>query len=168
MLDACEHALADAAAPWCPRCRPSARASEVLATSRELHPRRRGAGDPQTAPSARSAGGRGADLPAVQLFAARARAARPGFELTPDAVPVAAEIARRLDGLPLAIEPAAARMKVLGSLSPARARRALASHCRDRSPSDPMSTALQGLVEWSYELLHRTDESVLLHQLAVH
>ena len=38
---------------------------------------------------------------------------------------------------------------------------------RDRPPSDPIRTALLGLVEWSYELLH-TDEKTLLHQLAVH
>jgi predicted ATPase len=167
VLDACEHGLADAARlasvvlPECPGVR-------VLATSREvLHL----AGEvpvtlkPLQAPEAPAAGG--ADSPAVQLFAARARAARPGFELTPDAVPVAAEIARRLDGLPLAIELAAARMKVLGlaELSSLVERRL--ALLRDRSPSDPMSTALQGLVEWSYELLH-TDEKALLHQLAVH
>src|SRR4029450_3976542 len=44
----------------------------------------------------------GAGSPAVQLFATRAQAARPGFELTPEAAPLAAEIARRVEGLPLA------------------------------------------------------------------
>ena len=103
----------------------------------------------------------------MQLFAARARAARPGFELTAEAVPLAAEIARRVDGLPLAIELAAARTKVLGlaELSSLVERRL--ALLRDRPPSDPIRTALLGLVEWSYELLH-TDEKTLLHQLAVH
>jgi tetratricopeptide (TPR) repeat protein len=103
----------------------------------------------------------------VQLFAARARAARPGFELTAEALPVAAEIARRLDGLPLAIELAAARTNMLGltELSSLVERRL--ALLRDPSPTDPIGTALQGLVEWSYEFLH-TDEKALLHQLAVH
>jgi predicted ATPase len=86
-----------------------------------------------------------AESPAVQLFAARARAARPGFELTAEAVPVAAEIARRVDGLPLAIELAAARVNVLGL---AELGSLVAGHLallRDRPPSDPIRTALEGL-----------------------
>jgi predicted ATPase/DNA-binding SARP family transcriptional activator len=167
LLDACEHALAEAgrvASAVLPEC-PGVR---VLATSREvLHL----AGEvpvalkPLRVPE--SAATDGADSPAVQLFAARARAARPGFELTAEAVPLAAEIARRVDGLPLAIELAAARINVLGlaELSSLVARRL--ALLRDRPPSDPIRTALLGLVEWSYELLH-TDEKTLLHQLAVH
>ena len=54
------------------------------------------------------------DAPAVELFTARARAARPGFELTDEDAWLAAEISRLVDGLPLAIELAAARVNVLG------------------------------------------------------
>ena len=50
----------------------------------------------------------------MQLFVERARAARPRFELTPDAVEVVTDICRLVDGLPLAIELAAARLSVLG------------------------------------------------------
>ena len=114
LLDACEHALEEAARvvsavlAECPRVR-------VLATSREVL---RVAGEvrltlgplPLPSPGSTDDGG----SPAVRLFAARARAARPGFELTPDGAPIAAEIARRADGLPLAIELAAARVNVLG------------------------------------------------------
>jgi predicted ATPase/DNA-binding SARP family transcriptional activator len=167
VLDACEHALANAAhvasavLPECPGVR-------VLATSREvLHL----AGEvpvtlkPLQAPQAAATDG--SDSPAVQLFAARARAARPGFELTAEAVPVVAEIARWVDGLPLAIELAAARINVLGlaELSSLVAHRL--ALLRGRSQSDPIRTALLGLVEWSYELLH-PDEKALLHHLAVH
>jgi predicted ATPase len=50
---------------------------------------------------------------AVQLFAERARAVQPDFDLTPDTSPTIGAICQRLDGLPLAIELAAARIKIL-------------------------------------------------------
>jgi Domain of unknown function (DUF4062)/AAA domain len=53
------------------------------------------------------------DYPSVRLFAARARAEAPGFELTSRNIQAVAEICRRLDGLPLAIELAAARIRML-------------------------------------------------------
>jgi predicted ATPase len=101
---------------------------------------------------------------AVRLFAERAGAVRPGFELR-DGPGLVADVCRRLDGLPLAIELAAARMNVFG-LAEIRSllERRLAPH--DRNATD----AAQGLEEvlaWSYDLLH-SDEKTLLHQLAVH
>ena len=144
LLDACEHALTDAARvasavlPECPDVR-------VLATSREvLHH----AGEvpitlkPLSAPDAAATDG--ADSPAVQLFAARARTARPGFELTAATTPLAAEIARRVDGLPLAIELAAARINVLGLAELSSLVEHRLALLRDRPPSDPIRTALQG------------------------
>ena len=54
------------------------------------------------------------DAPAVELFVARARAADPRLQLTSANVSAIAEICRRLDGMPLAIELAAARLRLLG------------------------------------------------------
>ena len=105
--------------------------------------------------------------PAVELFLERARAARPGFEADGEAVALAAEIARRVDGLPLALELAAARVNVLGLTELVSILERRAALLRDTPASDPARAALQGLVDWSYDLLHG-DEKTLLHQLAVH
>ena len=156
VLDACEHVLEEAARiastllAECPGVR-------VLATSREaLHVP--GEARFPLAPLGSAA---------VDLFLERARAARPGFE--PDAADAefAAEIAERLDGLPLALELAAARVNVLGLGELVSILDQRAALLRDSPESDPARSALQGLVEWSYDLLHG-DEKTLLHTLAVH
>jgi predicted ATPase/DNA-binding SARP family transcriptional activator len=156
VLDACEHVLEEAARiastllAECPQVR-------IMGTSREaLHV----AGEVRipVAPL-RSA--------AVELFLERARAARPGFEPDAEAVAQAAEIARRVDGLPLAIELAAARVNVLGLTELVSILERRAALLRDSPASDPSRTALQELVEWSYDLLHG-DEKTLLQELAVH
>jgi predicted ATPase len=161
VLDACEHVLAEAARlasallGECPGVR-------VLATSREaLHLTGEVRFRVEPLPLMEL------DSPAVQLFVDRAGAARPGFELTPETAALVGEITRRLEGLPLAIELAAARVNVLGLtelLSAVERRLALL----DELPApDPSRTALRALVEWSYDLLHG-DEKTLLRQLAVH
>ncbi len=107
------------------------------------------------------------EVPAVELFTARARAARPGFELTAEDAWLAAEISRLVDGLPLAIELAAARVNVLGLaeiLSLVTRRLEL---LRNQPATDAGRAALATLVEWSYDLLHG-DEKTLLHHVAVH
>jgi predicted ATPase len=155
-LDACEHVLDEAARiastvlAECPQAR-------ILATSREaLH-----VASEVRLPVAPL------EAAAVELFLERARAARPGFEPDADAFALAAEIARRVDGLPLAIELAAARVNVLGLAELASILERREALLRDTPASDPARTALQGLVEWSYDLLHG-DEKTLLQQLAVH
>ena len=167
LFDACEHVLEEAA-----RVASAVLAEcgdvRILATSREvlhLPGEARLNVEPLGLPVPGSTDGAGS--PAVQLFATRAQAARPGFELTPGAAPLAVEIARRVEGLPLAIELAAARVNVLGLgelLSIVERRLPLLD---ERSAADPSRTALRGLVEWSYELLH-ADEKALLHHIAVH
>lgn len=104
---------------------------------------------------------------ALQLFVERARAVRQDFQLTPENVGSVLEICRRLDGIPLAIELAAARIKVL---PPAQ----LAQRLQDRfrllvNPqrnSLPRQQTLQALIDWSYNLLSE-HERRLLCRLAV-
>ena len=72
-----------------------------------------------------------------------------------------------MDGLPLAIELAAARVNVLGLAELVSILERRAALLRDSPASDPSHTALQELVEWSYDLLHG-DEKTLLQELAVH
>jgi len=90
----------------------------------------------------------------VRLFAERAAAAVPGFSLTEQNAPVVAEIARRLDGLPLAIELAAARVKLLPpeAILPRlqHSLRLLTGGSRDLP--DRQQT-LRGTIAWSYDLL---------------
>jgi predicted ATPase len=116
VLDNCEHlvdacaALVDVLLPACPGVR-------VLATSREAL---RVAGELvwpapplETPPTGEVAPDVLAGCEAVRLFVERARAVRPDFALTAANAPAVAELCRRLDGLPLALELAAARVRVL-------------------------------------------------------
>jgi predicted ATPase len=90
----------------------------------------------------------------VRLFAARAAAAVPGFALDDENAPVIAAIARRLDGLPLAIELAAARVKLLPpqAILPRldHSLRLLTGGSRDLP--DRQQT-LRATIAWSYDLL---------------
>ncbi|WP_327368891.1 BTAD domain-containing putative transcriptional regulator [Streptomyces sp. NBC_01217] len=160
ILDNCEHvidaaaALAETLLTHCPQLR-------ILATSRE----------PLGVPgeSVRPVGPLPAD-PAHRLFAERARAVRPDFDPEqeaahdPDAV---AEICRRLDGQPLAIELAAARLRLLGP-------RQIADRLDDRfrlltSGSRtvlPRQQTLRAVVDWSWDLLDE-DERTVLRQVSV-
>ncbi len=156
VLDACEHVL-DAAGRIATALLESAPALRILATSREaLHVN----GEVRAPVEPLGA-------VAIELFIERARAARPGLTADDEAVAGAAEIVRRLDGLPLAIELTAARANVLGLREIAALLDERASSLRDMPASDPSRTALQELVEWSYDLLH-ADEKTLLGLLAVH
>jgi predicted ATPase/class 3 adenylate cyclase len=104
---------------------------------------------------------------AVGLFVARAREARGSFAVTDDSAVAVAEICARLDGLPLAIELAAARMQLFSPQD-------LRDRLRDRietlrgGPRDlpARQQTLRGTIEWSYELLDR-DERAIFHLLSV-
>jgi non-specific serine/threonine protein kinase len=103
---------------------------------------------------------------AVRLFVDRAQAARRDFTLAPDNAAAIAEICRRLDGIPLAIELAAARVKVL-SVEQIRSR--LDDRFRlltgGRS-AIPRQQTLLATIQWSYEQLP-VDEQRLLRQLSI-
>jgi predicted ATPase len=104
---------------------------------------------------------------AVELFTRRARALRPDFALTEDNAQAVAEICVRLDGLPLAIELAAARSTVL---SPEMMRRRLESRLGVlvAGPRDlpARQRTLRGTIDWSYDLLE-PPERTLFARLAV-
>ncbi len=104
---------------------------------------------------------------AARLFVERAAAARPGFVATESNAPAVAQICARLDGIPLAIELAAARVRALAPTQ-------IAARLDDRfalltggiRPSLPRHRTLRALVDWSHDLL--TDgERALLRRLAV-
>jgi predicted ATPase/class 3 adenylate cyclase len=107
------------------------------------------------------------NLEAVQLFVERAAAVRPDFTLTPENAPLVAKICWRLDGIPLALELAAARIKVL-PLTQILARlddrfRLLTGGSRTALPRQQ---TLGALIDWSYDLLSEP-ERILLRRLSV-
>ncbi len=104
---------------------------------------------------------------AVRLFIERAETVLPGFTVTKDNAPAIAQICYRLDGIPLAIELAAARVQVL-RVDQIAARldnrfRLLAGGSR---AALPRHQTLQSLIDWSYDLLPEI-ERVLLQRLSV-
>jgi predicted ATPase/class 3 adenylate cyclase len=97
---------------------------------------------------------------AVQLFVERARAARSDFALSDTNAPAVAAICRRLDGLPLAIELAAARSNVLSPdqiVSRLDHRLALLATTRRDLPD--RQRTLRGAIDWSYDLLSGPEQT---------
>jgi predicted ATPase/class 3 adenylate cyclase len=104
---------------------------------------------------------------AVQLFLERARAVRPDFELTTSNVPAVAEIVRQLDGIPLALELAAARLRVMSAEQiAARLNDRFRLLVGGRRTALPRQQTLQALIDWSWNLLEES-EQVLLRRLSV-
>jgi predicted ATPase len=154
VLDNCEHVL-DAAAVLCAELLPAADDMRVLATSREplgLAGEARYRLPPLGLPGLDPARANGSE--AVALFADRARQVVPGFTLNPEAGPVVAQVVARLDGMPLAIELAAARVEALGVaqlLERLDDRFGLLAGGDRTAPARQRSLA--ATVDWSYQLL---------------
>jgi len=108
-----------------------------------------------------------AQYPAISLFVQRAGAVKPGFALTAENASAVVEICSRLDGLPLAIELAAARTKLL---SPTAMRSRLASRLQllTSGPRDlpARQQTLRQAIDWSYDLLSEPEQK-LFRRLSV-
>ncbi|HYU98019.1 MAG TPA: protein kinase [Pyrinomonadaceae bacterium] len=107
------------------------------------------------------------EIGAVKLFVERARSARSSFALVEENARSVVEICTQLDGLPLAIELAAARVKILS----AQTIRAKLGHSLKLLTGGPLDSparqqTMRGAVEWSYELLTE-EEKRLFRELAV-
>ena len=170
VLDNCEH-LIDACAQVCQRLLASAPGLRIITTSRE--PLRVAAETvwqvpPMAMPDQREPLHRRLlDSDAVRLFADRASAAKPDFTLGPANLAAAAAICRAVDGLPLAIELAAAWVGVLTVEQ-------IATRLQDRfrllSSASRMAPerhrTLRAAIDWSHDLLSKP-EKVLLRRLSV-
>ena len=171
MIDNCEH-LVDACAALCQRLLAACPELRIVATSQEpLRIPQESVW--QVAPLAvppRDAPRDAVELAgfeAVQLFADRAAAARPGFAITERNAMAVAATCRALDGVPLAIELAAARVTVLSAEQ-------IAARLGDRftllGPGDrtapPRQRTLRATIDWSHDLLSAA-EQVLLRRLSV-
>ncbi|HKV22824.1 MAG TPA: BTAD domain-containing putative transcriptional regulator, partial [Mycobacterium sp.] len=99
---------------------------------------------------------------ATALFAERARAGRPDFDLDHEPVGAVAEICRRLDGLPLAIELAAARMRVMSSLDVARRLDGLRLLSGGRRDAPRRQQSLTATIDWSYRLLTEREQALFI------
>lgn len=168
VLDNCEHradaivALADALLRAAPGVHVLATSRRVLKCAGEQALRLAPLGlpdEPGLAAARRS--------PAVALFESRARQADPRFALTPDNVDAVADICTQLDGLPLALTLAAARVPLLGT---AALRDKLGDRLRLLSrrgtDADDRHHSLLAALEWSYDLL-TPNEQRLLRRLGV-
>jgi predicted ATPase/DNA-binding SARP family transcriptional activator len=172
ILDNCEHVL-DAVADLVDALLAAAPGVRVLATSREplaltgetLCPVASLALPPEAAtestveaPPAESAAG----YPAVRLFVERAGSVRPGFQLTAANAEPVVRICRALDGIPLAIELAAARLRSLTAQQVADRLddrfRLLSSGSRTALPRHQ---TLRAIVDWSWDLLAPGERTVL-------
>jgi len=98
---------------------------------------------------------------ATDLFIERARSVRPNFSINEQNAPAVAQICARLDGIPLAIELAAARLRALSVED-------IAARLDDRfrllignRTSEPRQQTLQALIDWSYDLLPKKERKLL-------
>ena len=163
-LDNCEHLL-ESCARLCQRLLAAAPDLRLLATSRE--PLRVAGETVWQVPPLTVASARGSVSEAVRLFTERAAAIAPGFALTAANADEIAAICRSLDGIPLAIELAAARVRALsvGQIRMRVADRFGLLTTGDRAAA-PRQQTLRAAIDWSHDLLTKREQA-LLRRLSV-
>ncbi|HEV7977494.1 BTAD domain-containing putative transcriptional regulator [Amycolatopsis sp.] len=169
VLDNCEH-LVDAAAQLAHDLLTKVPSLRILATSREplaidgetLCPL-----GPLAVPGESLSVEEATELDAVRLFVDRATAVRPGFVLDMSTLDAVAEICRRLDGMPLAVELAAARLRsmTVGQIAQRLDDRFRLLTSGSRAAM-PRQRTLRAVVEWSWDLLDEP-ERMLARRLSV-
>jgi predicted ATPase len=169
VLDNCEHVieavgwLAETITHDCPKVQVLATSREALAIDGELL----GPVGSLPVPDERTSAEDLAAAPSVRLFADRAAAVRPDFVVDAASAPVVADICRQLDGVPLAIELAAARV---ASLTVFEIAQRLDQRFRlltgGRRTALERHQTLRAAVDWSYELL-APDAARVFNRLAV-
>jgi predicted ATPase len=171
VLDNCEHlieacaGLVDELLKSCPKIHILASSRETLGISGEAVYRVPSLGVPD--PRQRLPVDQLLQYTSVKLFGERARAVLPGFSVTGDNAPAVVQVCHRLDGIPLAIELAAARVKML-TVEQIAARlddrfRLLTGGSRTALPRQQ---TLRALIDWSFSLLSEP-ECVLFRRLSV-
>ncbi|MGB7049458.1 MAG: helix-turn-helix domain-containing protein [Candidatus Cybelea sp.] len=167
ILDNCEHVVTEAATvaqallAGCPHVRILATSREALRAAGEYVYRLRSLPVPSAEASRTLSAADAAAYGAVVLFADRAQAADAHFAITAENAPIVADLSRRLDGIPLAIELAAARVNVLSV-------KALAEKLDDRfrilTRADrtalPRHQTMGAAIDWSYDLLSAREQRV--------
>ncbi|OXM71169.1 BTAD domain-containing putative transcriptional regulator [Amycolatopsis vastitatis] len=169
VLDNCEHVV-DVAARLTARLLAACPGLRVLATSREplgitgeqLAPVPRLAVPPPGTPASRAT-----EFPAIRLFADRAAASDPAFAVDESTIGDVQHICAALDGLPLALELAAARVRALelGEIA-ARLDDRFRLLARGSRTAEARHRSLRGVVEWSWDLLG-AEERELARRLTV-
>ncbi|HEV3091836.1 MAG TPA: helix-turn-helix domain-containing protein [Candidatus Cybelea sp.] len=173
IFDNCEHLVGEAAnvaeaiLAACPRVRILATSRESLRTAGERTYRLPSLSIPETSAVRKLRAAQAAEYEAIALFADRARAADHRFELSDENAPMVGELCRRLDGIPRAIELAAARASLLSV-------KALTEMLDDRFRllAGGERTALRrqqtmrATIDWSYDLL-TAPEQRLFERLSV-
>jgi predicted ATPase/DNA-binding SARP family transcriptional activator len=170
LLDNCEHVLepirelVNRVLRWCPTIRVLATSRETLGIAAEVI----WSVPPLAVPSdCDIALDEVAASPAVALFVARAQAVRPDFVLSEETKRAVAEICIRLDGMPLALELAAARMRSMDTKNLAdRLSARFQLLAGSRRIADPRYETLYDVVAWSYELATPA-ERILFDRLSV-
>lgn len=169
VLDNCEHVieacaqLSQTLLRTCPKLRILASSREALGVAGEVSYRVPSltVPDPNHLPSLERLAG----LDAIRLFVERAAMARPGFALTAQNASAIAKICKRLDGIPLAIELAASRVRMLSEEQ-------IAARLDDRfrlltggsRTAVPRQRTLRALIDWSYSLLSEPEQILFMRQ----